>query len=263
MWVFIAALCIASSSSSAQVEGQQKPETAPASKAQELEQIATKLKELEAQRADLDKQIESLRQKVQEISRAPRPVDDFEVEAAKHAGLKRMGESVTIGDLRITLVSYSYEKRWFKIQKRFDLEERGPVEGEVSIFGPIVRVENLSDGRVAQPFKEPNMFGGIVECVTIDNWGNSLTEGNLQSSEYEVKASSRSGFSLPGDRIMPKSTKDFLFAVNNPEVENAKYLVVLLRVKIGADEEMARFFVPIDQVPGFKEAAAARSKEGE
>lgn len=226
-----------------------------------------KLAELEKAKADIEKEIAALKEI---IAKADAPAngeakDPYEEAKAEHGGgtLAKVGVPVDVGDLRVTLEKCSYERQWFAVKKRFDIDDNGFRDLQIPSFGLVLKIENLSEGKIAQPFDEDNMFGGRAAVVVVDSWGNHIRAEQLASTEYEVKASTKSGLALKGDRILPKESKKYFLPLSDPEVGNFKYLRIRVELKRAAksgDAGEASFFVGRDEVLGL-EAAVQRANE--
>lgn len=229
-------------------------------------ELAARLADLEQKRAALDAQIKELREQLGKLRPDPtKPADPFE-DAKKQSGrseLVRVGVPVTFGDLRVTLESFSFEKRCFSAKKRFDLHDTGPVEIDLPILGAMFKVENVSEGRVAQPFRKGNMFGGRADCTAKDSWGNLLRQTSLQSTELEISPCRKSGFAIEDERVHPKETKRFLIPIEEPEVSNINYLIVnlsLLEVDSKREETGIAFYVSKEEARGLEAAVQEHKK---
>jgi len=223
----------------------------PAAEA-EVEDVADKLARLKQKRSEIEKEIQSLETELAKSKvRGGTIPDDAIAKAGRDPA--ELGQVVACGELKVTLVSLSFEQRWFSAKKRFDLDKRGFVDLKVPVFGILVDIENTSKGRVVQPFQGPNMFGGRASVHLVDNWDNKLVEANLENAEYEIRPAERSDFVLRGSKVLPGKKARFLLVVSDPDVVKLDWFLVRLDIE-GAtsknETETSVFFVPSTRVTG-------------
>ncbi len=251
----------------AQQESPAAPVASEPAKRDAAADAKARLAELEKAKADLEKEIAALKEMIAkaEAPSSGEPKDPYEEAKAEHNGatLAKIGTPVDVGDLRVTLEKCSYERQWLAVKKRFDIDDNGFQDLPIPAFGIVLKIENLSEGKIAQPFDEGNMFGGRAAVIVTDSWGNQIRAQQLESTEYEVRASTKSGLALEGERILPKETKKFYLPLCEPEVGNFKYLTLrvdLKRAERSGNNGEARFYVGQSEIPGL-DAAVKRANE--
>lgn len=216
------------------------------------DQVAERLKEIDRQIESLQAEREQLETQLEQ-TRDDEPGSTTAQAREQYPGqiVHPWGDAVEVGDLTVRLKRLSCEKRSIGVKQRFDLDDRGFQDILIPFWGVLVEVENRSPGRVICPFPEDNMFGGKANIVVADNWDNKLVQQSMSSTKVETRPGKAADFVLPGEEIVPGERKTYFFPIAEPKVSNYTYMVVRVQLQVtnrNADAETLLFHVPKDDV---------------
>lgn len=135
----------------------------------------------------------------------------------------RVGESVTIGSLRITALSVSLRKVTGTRQELFD--ERTPWESKTEMLVLKCRLKNVSEGQVFDP------IGWRCSHDVKDEFGNEMR--SFEPGGWELAEYSLNGYT-EGD-LKPGEQYDTIIVAHPPKVENAREFTWCIGLQISND----------------------------